>query len=138
MFIAAMLMYCPNVKITVFAVAMRAATNLVALINQMISSHPQGEGRVQKHRSSADRLRVRGPPGSSIATDERVVTALPSKSETTRGFHSDVVVVDEMAFITEKLLMETILPTLARDRTCLVRPAPRRSLEQNVFTRNPP
>lgn len=117
MFVAALLMHCPAISISVFAVAKRAAVNMIRLIDQMASSHPTGRGMVVTPRS-AERLRMRAPGAG--AADERVVTALPSRSDTTRGVHSNVVIVDEMAFITDALLKETILPTIVKKRTCMV------------------
>ena len=116
MFVAALLMRCPAISISVFAVAKRAAVNMIHLIDQMVTSHPEGRDMVITPRS-AERLRLQGPGGPA---DVRVVTALPSRSDTTRGTHSNVVIVDEMAFITESLLKETILPTIVKKRTCMI------------------
>jgi hypothetical protein len=117
MFVAALMLFCPRIKITVFAQALRQAKALLAKIDERISSHPMGKGRVMRP-SSMERLRVRSDRGDP--TDIRLVSALPSKSETTRGFYSDLIVVDEMSFAPEKLFMETIVPTLQRALTGLV------------------
>ena len=114
MFVASVLMRCPGITVSVFAVSMRASENVVRLVRAMLLSHPDGERMLQRQKSGKQSLQLLGAGGEG---DIRVVTALPNSPDTTRGVHSDFMIVDEASFVDPALMMETIIPTTTKRRT---------------------
>lgn len=117
MFVASVLMRCPGITVSVFAVSMRASENVVRLVRAMLLSHPDGERMLQRQKSGKQSLQLLGAGGEG---DIRVVTALPNSPDTTRGVHSDFMIVDEASFVDPALMMETIIPTTTKRRTCVI------------------
>jgi hypothetical protein len=114
-FFASLLIHCPGIKTAIFGHSMRGTKYVVKLIHQLLLSHKKGKEMIV--HASSESITLRGPGGD---TDERTCIALPNTENTTRGTQVDVIGVDELAFISEQLLMGTLLPMLAKKRTCII------------------
>jgi len=129
MYAAALLINQPMVSIVIFSVAKRQTIQMITLIKQMLASHPIGR-EMLKGRQAAEHLDLQGSGGP---TDRRTVVGLPGRSDTTRGIHAQYVLIDEAAFLSYMLFMETILPTLTKGHTCLIAISTPQG-EDNVYT----
>ena len=119
MFAAAMLLNCPEIMIVVFAPCLRTGGLMVGLIKRLLMSHPKGQSRIMQRFCSATCVKITGPNGAASG-DVRMVTALPSKSDNTRGFEANLILIDECWYVNEKLMTETILPATQEGRLCMV------------------
>jgi hypothetical protein len=129
MYAAALLINQPMVSIVIFSVAKRQTIQMITLIKQMLATHPIGR-EMLKGRQAAEHLDLQGTGGP---TDRRTVVGLPGRSDTTRGIHAQYVLIDEAAFLSYMLFMETILPTLTKGHTCLIAISTPQG-EDNVYT----
>lgn len=117
MFIASALMNCPGLTVAVFAVSMRASENVLRLVKAMLLSCARGSAMMDRQISGKQSITLRGEGNEG---DIRVVTALPNSPDTTRGVHADMMIVDEASFVDPALMMETIIPTTTKKRTCVI------------------
>ena len=77
MFCAAILVCVPYVEVVVFAMAMRAARKMLALIDKFLSRHEEGNKMLCRPHNQ-ERLTLRGDTG---ADDERFCLSLPGRSD---------------------------------------------------------
>ena len=129
MYAASLMINQPMVSVVIFSVAKRQTIQMITLIKQMLASHPVGR-EMLKGRPGAEHLDLQGAGGPN---DRRTVTGLPGRSDTTRGIHAQYVLIDEAAFLSYMLFMETILPTLTKGHTCLIAISTPQG-EDNVYT----
>jgi hypothetical protein len=115
MFMAAVLINCPGIRMAVFGHSQRGSDYVLALVGEMIRSHP--EGRRMIVRIATEKIELRGPEGE---LDKRIALALPNNENTTRGTQVKMIFVDEMAFISESLLMGTLVPMLSKKETSII------------------
>jgi hypothetical protein len=121
MMLAMVLLHCPNIEVVVFASGLRLAMEMLLKVRRFIEGHPNGVGRIIERHSSVLTLRVRGPVGRAGAgKDVRALFALPSKADTVRGLHKNVIVIDEFTFSKAEVFMEAILPMTQRDEVTLI------------------
>lgn len=114
-FVAAMLICVPNMTIAVFAQGQDNANAVITLVTSFVMAHPRGRAMVERRAARWLRLRGRIGPG-----DRRSVRAYPNSATSARGFHTSMTIVDEMAFMSDDVFMETILPTMARENNALI------------------
>jgi len=121
MILAVIAMHCVNKKICLFASGLRLAMEMLEKTRALIEDHPSGQGRVIARHSSAQKLRVRGPRNhNGNGKNVNQLWALPGKSETVRGLHPDVIVVDEFTFTNSDVFMKAILPMTQREGVTLI------------------
>lgn len=112
MLVAALAAHVPNIKIAVFAQTEATAQALTGRVYQYLLNIPGIEARITAHNMSGVTLTFH-------SADQRKVVCY-ALTEGARGFSVPVVIVDEMAFVGEKPLKETVYPVLRNSPSALI------------------
>jgi hypothetical protein len=113
MFVAACLYAIPGFSIVVFSVAQRQSDMLMNHIRSFFDTLPGAKERYKV--KNAELFEVYDSRGG-IST----LRCLPGRSETTRGVGANMIILEEAAFINEKIFYDVIVPLLGVKDTVLI------------------
>lgn len=113
-FAAVFLMALRDVEGVVFAVAQRASNRIISDVRSIIESHREYSKYLV--RSNQKEVRIRKPGDSK----DCILRAFPAHSTTTLGFGGNMIILDEAAYVKERMFLHTILPVAQQLRTILI------------------
>jgi hypothetical protein len=114
MYIVAFLLSQQNVKVTIFSPSARQSEMVSEQVKKALIAVLGSTERLLKQ--TLERITISGDG----ADDERMLFAYPSNPDKIRGVSSDLVIVDEMAYVTDELIFDVILPLLQLGDTPLL------------------
>ncbi len=127
--VIAAILYCvPNADVAIFAASKRAAGR-DGLMGQILTYLKEMYDVTEFDQKTMEVIKFR------VDGNVRILKAYPGAVHTLRGVGAPIIVIDEFAYVKEKMFTEVILPLLILEHTCLICLSTMGENPANIFTK---